>query len=75
MIFVSLLHPSEDRHGTTFLRKNLHDQITAQCSAIKSSHNYKADIDTLYVQLTALLNEKVNYYGVEFWLPFGQQFD
>lgn len=52
---------TEDRgHGTTFLRKNLHDQITAQCSVLKNNRDYKNDIDNLYLQLTQLLNDKVS---------------
>ncbi|XP_055306328.1 serine/threonine-protein kinase polo [Sitodiplosis mosellana] len=47
-----------DERATTFLRKNLHDQITAQCSVLKNNRDYKNDIDNLYLQLTKLLNDK-----------------
>lgn len=72
MVFVWLVHVihllieillsiAEERgHGTTFLRKNLHDQITAQCSVLKNNRDYKNDIDTLYMQLSHLLSEKVS---------------
>lgn len=51
---------TEERgHGTTFLRKNLHDQITAQGSELKNNRDYKNDIDNLFWQLTQLLNGKV----------------
>lgn len=53
-----LLHLTDER-GTTFLRKNLHDQITAQCSVLKNNRDYKNDVDNLYLQLTKLLNDKV----------------
>lgn len=49
----------DDRAGTTFLRKHLHDQITASGSMPKNNVEYKEDIDHLYLQLTKLLNDKV----------------
>lgn len=49
----------DDRAGTTFLRKHLHDQITASGSMPKNNVEYKEDIQHLYLQLTKLLNDKV----------------
>lgn len=49
----------DDKAGTTFLRKNLHDHITASGSIPKNNVEYKADIENLYLQLTKLLNDKV----------------
>lgn len=49
----------DDRAGVTFLRKNLHDQITASGSVPRFNSEYKIDIENLYHQLTDLLNEKV----------------
>lgn len=50
----------DDRAGTTFLRKNLHDQITASGSMPRNNTEYKDDIENLYYQLTKLLNDKVS---------------
>lgn len=60
----------DDRAGTTFLRKNLHDQITASGSMPKNNIEYKEDIDHLYLQLTKLLNDKVNVQRN--WSPFAE---
>lgn len=49
----------DDRAGVTFLRKNLHDQITACGSVPRFNSEYKIDIENLFEQLTKLLNEKV----------------
>lgn len=57
---------TDDRAGghTTFLRKNLYDRITAAGAIPKNNMEYKADVDSLYLQLTQLLNEKVSLtYG------------
>lgn len=48
-------------NGTTFLRKNLNDQITASGTVPKNNAEYKSDIENLYAQLTKLLNEKVSF--------------
>lgn len=49
----------DDRAGATFLRKNLHDLITASGSMPKNSTEYRMDVENLYIQLKELLNEKV----------------
>lgn len=54
-------------HGDTFIRKNLHDNITAQCQAVKNNRDYKNDVDNLYLQLTQLLNDKVS--GCQLFWP------
>lgn len=48
-----------DDRGSTFLKKNLHDLITASGSLPKNNRVYKADIEDLFVKLTTLLNSKV----------------
>lgn len=48
----------DDRAGTTFLRKNLHDQVTASGSNPRNNSEFRADIESLQEQLTTLLNEK-----------------
>lgn len=58
---------TDERTGgghTTFLRKNLHDQITASGSIPRNNLEYKADVDSLYLQLTQLLNEKVGHHSL-----------
>lgn len=44
--------------GTTFLRKNLHDQITASGSMPKNNITYRHKIESLTDQLTQLFNSK-----------------
>lgn len=46
--------------GSTFLRKNLHDQITASGSIPKNNLVYKENIVSLYMQLTKLFSDKVS---------------
>lgn len=52
----------DERSGTTFLRKNLGDQITASGAMPKNNLEYKSNIDSLYMQLTKLLNDKVSLH-------------
>lgn len=49
-----------DDRQTTFLRRNLNDQITAAGAIPKNNIEYKADVDSLYLQLTKLLNDRVS---------------
>lgn len=51
-----------DDRQTTFLRRNLNDQITAAGAIPKNNVEYKADVDDLYLQLTKLLNERVSTF-------------
>lgn len=50
---------TDDNAGVTFLRKNLHDQITACGTIAKNNSEYKNDIESLLHQLTVMLNSKV----------------
>lgn len=51
---------NDERVAMTFLRKNLHDQITSAGFMPKNSAEYKSDILNLQAQLTQLLNDKPN---------------
>ncbi|XP_037037150.1 serine/threonine-protein kinase polo [Bradysia coprophila] len=48
----------DENAGVTFLKKNLHDQITACGSIAKNNAEYKSDIESLLHQLTNMLNNK-----------------
>ncbi|XP_017479535.1 PREDICTED: serine/threonine-protein kinase polo [Rhagoletis zephyria] len=42
----------------TFLKNNLHDAITASAQVFRHNEDYRADIESLYQQLTELINAK-----------------
>ncbi|XP_037939686.1 serine/threonine-protein kinase polo-like [Teleopsis dalmanni] len=48
----------ETRLESTFLKKNLHDAITASAQVCRHSEDYRSDVESLYQQLTNLINAK-----------------
>lgn len=49
----------ETRLESSFLKNNLHDPITASAQVCNRNEDYRSDIESLYQQLTNLLNAKV----------------
>lgn len=57
---VFLYYTVEDtRFESTFLKNNLYDPIKASGQTSQHNDEYRADIENLYTQLTALINSKV----------------
>lgn len=52
------IRPDDTRLETTFLKANLHDAITASAQVCRHSEDYRSDIESLYQQLTNLINGK-----------------
>lgn len=50
----------DTRLESTFLKNNLHDAITASAQVCRQNEDYRSDIESLYQQLTNLINAKVN---------------
>lgn len=52
----------DDTHlESTFLKNNLHDAITASAQVCRHNEDYRSDIQSLYQQLTNLINAKVSF--------------
>ncbi|EDW44190.1 serine/threonine-protein kinase polo [Drosophila sechellia] len=52
------IRPDDTRLESTFLKANLHDAITASAQVCRHSEDYRSDIESLYQQLTNLINGK-----------------
>lgn len=48
----------DTRLESTFLKNNLHDAITASAQVCRHNEDYRSDIESLYQQLTNLINAK-----------------
>lgn len=76
-IFFVHINCIDDKASVTFLRKNLHDNITASGSMPRGSGEIRSDIENLISQLTLLLNNRVTsltffgWYGIVWdWARF-----
>ncbi|EDV52489.1 serine/threonine-protein kinase polo [Drosophila erecta] len=58
LIEMNGIRPDDTRLESTFLKANLHDAITASAQVCRHSEDYRSDIESLYQQLTNLINGK-----------------
>uniref|UniRef100_A0A1A9ZCY3 polo kinase n=1 Tax=Glossina pallidipes TaxID=7398 RepID=A0A1A9ZCY3_GLOPL len=58
LIEVNGVRYDDTRLGSTFLKNNLHDAITASAHIHQNNQDYRSDMESLYQQLTKLIEAK-----------------